>query len=63
MENIIGKDFWGIGDRDWTIMFFFFFFAGVNVSLLLYDDFKTKKIVVLEYKYNIMLTILFNINS
>ena len=43
------KDFWGMGDRDWTIMFVFcflcFFFsrsAGVNVSLLLYDDFKTK---------------------
>ena len=52
MENIICEAFWGIGDRDWTIMFFFF-----NASLL-YDDF-----VVLEYKYNIMLTILFNINS
>ena len=37
--------------------------TGVNVSLLLFDEFKTKKIVVLEYKHNIMLTILFNINS
>ena len=37
--------------------------TGVNVSLLLSDEFKTKKIVVLEYKYNIMLSILFNINS
>ena len=37
------KDFWGMGDRDWTITFFFFSrSAGVNVSLLLYDDFKTK---------------------
>ena len=64
MENIISKAFWADGDRDWTIMFFFFSrSAGVNASLLLYDDFKTKKIVVLEYKYNIMLTILFNINS
>ena len=63
MENIISKDFWGIGDRDWTITAFFSCSAGVNASLLLYDDFKTKKIVVLEYKYNIMLTILFNINS
>ena len=63
MENIISKDFWRIGDRDWTTMVFFSRSAGVNVSLLLYDDFKTKKIVVLEYKYNIMLTILFNINS
>ena len=57
------KDFWGMGDRDWTIMAFFFRSAGVSASLLLYDDFKTKKIVVLEYKYNIMLTILFNSNS
>ena len=37
--------------------------TGVKVSLLLYDEFKAKKIVVLQYKYNIMLTILFNINS
>ena len=37
--------------------------AGVNARDLLYDEFKIKKIVVLEYKYNIMLTILFNINS
>ena len=44
-------------------MFFFSRSAGVNVSLLLYDDFKTKKIFVLEYKYNIMLTMLFNIDS
>ena len=36
--------------------------AGVNARDLLYDEFKAKKIVVLEYKYNIMLTILFNIN-
>ena len=63
MENTISKAFWADGDRDWTIMVFFPRSAGVNASLLLYDDFKTKKIVVLEYKYNIMLTILFNINS
>ena len=37
--------------------------AGVNARDLLNDEFKAKKIVVLEYKYNIMLTILFNINS
>ena len=64
MENVTSKAFGADGDRDWTIMFFFFSrSAGVNASLHLYDDFKTKKIVVLEYKYNIMLTILFNINS
>ena len=63
MENIISKDFWRIGDRDWTIMVFFSRSAGVNVSLLLYDEFKAKKIVVLEYKNNVMLTISFNINS
>ena len=44
MENIISKAFWADGDRDWTIRFFFFSrSAGVNASLLLYDDFKTKK--------------------
>ena len=37
--------------------------AGVNARDLLYDEFKANKIVVLEYKYNIMLTILFNSNS
>ena len=37
------KAFWGIGGRDWTIMFFLSRSAGVNASLLLYDDFKTKK--------------------
>ena len=63
MENIISEAFWADGDRDWTIMFFFSRSAEVNRSLHLYDDFKTKKIVVLEYKYHIMLTILFNSNS
>ena len=63
MENIISKDFWRIGDRDWTTMVFFSRSAGVNVSLLLYNEFKAKKIVVLEYKNNVMLTISFNINS
>ena len=37
--------------------------AGVNARDLLYDEFKAKKIVLLEYKYNILLTVLFNINS
>ena len=55
MENIISKDF--VGNRgqrlDNKVVFFFVLrSAGVNASLLLYDDFKTKKIVVLEYKYN-----------
>ena len=63
MENIISKDFWRIGDRDWTTMVFFSRSAGVNVSLLLYNEFKAKKIVLLEYKNNVMLTISFNINS
>ena len=37
--------------------------AVVNASLPLYDEFKAKKIVLLKYKYNIMLAISFNINS
>ena len=62
MKNIICKAYFfgggeGIGDRDWTIMVFFFSrSAGVNASLPLYNEFKAKK-------YNIMLTISFNINS
>ena len=65
MKNIICKAFWGKGDRDSVDNNGFFFSrnTGVNVSLLLCDEFKAKKIVVLEYKYNILLTILFNINS
>ena len=63
MENVISKDFGGMGTETGQQWFFFSRSAGVNASLLLYDDFKTKKIVVLEYKYNIMLTMLFNINS
>ena len=45
MENVISKDFWGIGDRGQRLdnNGFFLRSEGVNASLLLYDDFKTKK--------------------
>ena len=36
---------------------------GSMLGDLLNDEFKAKIIVELEHKYNIMLTILFNINS
>ena len=56
MENIISKAFCADGDRlDNNVFFFFSRSAGVSASLLLYDDFKTKKIVVLEYKYDLVL--------
>ena len=48
MKNIICKAFWGVGDRDWTIMVLFYTVHGD-------DELKAKKIVVL--------TILLNINS
>ena len=63
------KDFWGMGDRDWTIMFVFcflcFFFHAAQGSMLVFFfmTISRQKIVVLEYKYNIMLTVLFTINS
>ena len=72
MKNRICKAFFfleggwgGIGDREWTIMVLLHAGQGSMLanSDLLYDEFKAKKIVVLEYEYNIMLTILFNINS
>ena len=57
MKNIICKAFFwgggGIGDRDWTIMVLFHVVQGVNARDLLNEEFKAKKIVALEYKYNV----------
>ena len=53
----------GIGDRERTIMVLLHAVQGSMLGDLLNDEFKAKIMVELEHKYNIMLTILFNINS
>ena len=62
MKNTICKAFWGDGDRDWTIMVAFYAVQG-SMLVFLFMTSSRKKIVALKYKYNIMLTISFNINS
>ena len=63
MNNIICKAFslrrwgwgWGgIGDREWTIMVLLHAVQGSMLGIFFMAKFKAKKIVVLEYKYNII---------
>ena len=63
MKNIICKAFFlrrwgwgwgGIGDREWTIMVLLHAVQGSMLGIFFMTEFKAKKIVVLEYKYNII---------
>ena len=54
MENIICEAFWGIGDRELTIMVLLHAVRGSMLGIFFMTKFKAKKIVVLEYKYNII---------
>ena len=59
MERFLGDK----GQRLDNNVFFFSHAAQGSMLVFFFMTISRQKIVVLEYKYNIMLTVLFNINS